>query len=80
MNLKPIRRKLYGTARRCGLRRVALHLDPGARVRLWDKDWNLRADSDRGDTIPSFETVDYTDYGRVLYEPATTIRLGGRRA
>ncbi|MFE7799023.1 hypothetical protein [Nocardia sp. NPDC057440] len=80
MNLKPLRRRLYKLARRIGLRRLAAYLDPGARVRLWDKEWNLIADSDRGDSMPNFETVDYADYGRVVYQPATSVRLGGHRA
>ena len=47
----PFRRWLTTLARKARLPRVAAHADPGPRVRLWDSDWNLKADSGRGDTI-----------------------------
>lgn len=74
MNLKPIRRRLYEVARKLGLHRIAALLYPGARMRLWDKQWNLVADSDRDDPMPSLATVDYDGIGRMVYEPATWTR------
>lgn len=76
MNLKPLRRKLYGYALRYRLLRLAAVLDPGPLVRLWDKDFNLIADSDRGDHMPSFKTID-DNVGRWEWHPATSVRLGG---
>jgi len=75
MNLKPIRRKLHARVRKVGLRRLAAYLDPGPLVRLWDKDFNLIADSDRGDRIPSFESIDYEVVRRAEYMPATSVRV-----
>ncbi|MFG1794156.1 hypothetical protein [Nocardia sp. NPDC049149] len=74
-----LRRRLHKTARRLGLRRLALRLDPGPRIRLWDAEFNLKADSDRGDVIP-LETLDADGIGSLVYEPATTVRWSGRLA
>lgn len=77
MNLKPLRRRLYEVTRKLGLQHLAALLYPGMRMRLWDKDWNLVVDSDRGDSIPAFETIDHHDIGHMLYEPATYVRYSG---
>lgn len=77
---KQFRRRAARLAGRLHLRRLARWLAPGKLVRLWDKDWNLIADSDRGDRMSNFETVDCADGGRVEYYPATSVSVGGHRA
>jgi hypothetical protein len=68
-----IRRWITAKLRRAHLHLLAAQFDPGVRVRLWDGDWNLRGDSDRGDRI-DFATVDLDSDRTVVYEPATTVR------
>jgi hypothetical protein len=51
MTRTQLRRRLSAWAKRLRLPRLAWALDPGPRARLWDADWALIADSDRGDRI-----------------------------
>ncbi|WP_280448442.1 hypothetical protein [Nocardia brasiliensis] len=73
-----LRRWLAKTLRRARLNRLAAAADPGQRVRLWDAQWNLLADSDREHV--DFATIDLDGDRTVVYEPSTTVRWSGRIA
>lgn len=67
-----IRLRRWATAKaRChGLPFLAAMVDPGTRIRLWDSEFALLADSDRGDVIPARQ------YGQhVTFEPAQSVRI-----
>lgn len=79
MNRIQIRRRLAKALRRVHLPFLAAQVDPGPRMRLWDADWNLKADTDRGDHV-DFTSLDGD--GSIVFEPATTttVRWSGRVA
>lgn len=73
MNLKPIRRRIHNASWK-HFPRFAAMVDPGPRLRLWDSEFNLVSDSDRNGA-PAYASVDSDDYGRVVFEPAQSVRV-----
>lgn len=60
-----MRRRLSAVAGKVKLLRLSAWLDPGPRLRLYDGDWNVVADTDRGDHI--LATLD--SHGRARLRP-----------
>lgn len=68
-----LRRWATAKARRVGWPFLAAALDPGPRIRLWDSEFALLADSDRGDVIPARRSGD-----QLTFEPAQSVRIRRR--
>ncbi|MCM6790779.1 hypothetical protein NDR87_30855 [Nocardia sp. CDC159] len=73
-------RRCIGTRfRRAGWHMLAAQVDTGPRVRLWDADWNLLRDSDRGEDV-SFASFDGSGARMIVSKPLSTARWSGRGA